>query len=269
MSSVDNSIASSPAFDPFTQVFTLFLPDGTPFNISVPDLDTYILYNVDICINYSAQLGASFVLLIILVLLTKSEKRRSPVFILNSMSLALNTIRNVLQCLYFTGPFSEAYAYFAQDYSRVPSSSYAISITGSVLTLLLLACLEVSLVLQTQVVCTTVRDFYRHGIFGLSLIVALLAIGFRFALVVENAKYIVAAEDFSSFAWLGSATNITASISICFFCIVFVTKLGHALNERRKLGLQQFGPMQIIFIMGCQTLIIPGMSHQLSISVLL
>lgn len=261
MSSVDTTVTSSPAFDPFTQIFTLSLSDGTPFNVSVPDLDAYILYNVDICINYSAQLGASLVLLVILVLLTKSEKRRSPIFILNAISLALNTTRNVLQCLYFTGPFSETYAYFAQDYTRVPPSSYATSIAGTVLTLMLLVCVELSLVLQTRVVCTTIRDAYRHCILGCSLTVALLAIGFRFALVVENSKYIIAAENFTPFAWLGSATNITASISICFFCAVFVTKLGLALNERRKLGLQQFGPMQVIFIMGCQTLVIPGMCH--------
>ncbi|KAI9880515.1 MAG: hypothetical protein M1830_002555 [Pleopsidium flavum] len=258
MSSVDTTVASSPTLDPFTQVFTLLLSDGTSFNVSVPDLDAYILYNVDICINYSAQLGASLILLVILVLLTKSEKRRSPIFILNSISLALNTIRNVLQCLYFTGPFSETYAYFAQDYSRVPPSSYATSIAGTVLTLLLLICVELSLILQTRVVCITIRDVYRHCILGCSLTVALLAISFRFALVVENSKYILAAENFTPFAWLGSATNITASISICFFCAVFVTKLGLALNERRKLGLQQFGPMQIIFIMGCQTLVIPA-----------
>ena len=258
MSSRNITTTSSPPFDPFTQIVTLLFSDGTPLNVSVPDLDTYILYNVQICINYSAQLGASVVLLVILVLITKSEKRRAPIFLLNSMSLALNTIRNVLQCLYFTGPFSETYAYFTQDYSRVPPSAYATSIAATVLTLMLLICVELSLVLQTRVVCTTLRDIYRHCIFGCSLSVALLAIGFRFALVVLNSKYILAAKSFASFDWLASAANITASISICFFCIVFVTKLGLALNARRKLGLQQFGPMQIIFIMGCQTLVIPG-----------
>jgi len=258
MSSSNVTPASSPAFDPFSQIFTLLLSDGTPFNVSIPDLDDFIQYNVQICINYSAQLGASVALLVVLLLLTKSEKRRAPIFILNSLSLALNTIRNVLQCLYFTGPFSETYAYLAQDYSRVPHSPYATSIAGNVLTLMLLICLELSLVLQTQVVCVTLREIHRHCILGCSISIALLAVGFRFALVVENSKYILAAQNFSSFEWLGSATNITASTSICFFCVIFVAKLGLALNARRKLGLRQFGPMQIIFIMGCQTLVIPG-----------
>ncbi|KAI9705094.1 MAG: hypothetical protein M1836_006877 [Candelina mexicana] len=249
---------SPPIFDPFTQSFSLLLSDGTPVKISVPDLDEFILYNVQICINYSSQLGASLLLLVVLLILTRSEKRRSPIFIINALALAINTTRSVLQCLYFTGPFSEVYAYFAQDYSRVTTSAEGISIAGSVLTLLLLICVQLSLILQTIIICTTVRDIYRHCIAATSVSVALVAIGFRFALVVENSKFIINADNFSSFAWLGSATNITATISICFYCAVFITKLGFALRERRKLGLQQFGPMQIIFIMGCQTLIIPG-----------
>jgi pheromone alpha factor receptor len=49
-----------------------------------------------------------------------------------------------------------------------------------------------------------------------------------------------------------------AIISICVFSSVFCTKLGLAIRSRRSLGLKQFGAMQIIFIMGCQTLTIPG-----------
>ncbi|KAI9709819.1 MAG: hypothetical protein M1812_007611 [Candelaria pacifica] len=258
MASAVSTAASSPTPDPFTQSFSLLLSNGTPVKISVPDLNAFILYNVQICINYSSQLGASLLLLVVLLILTRSEKRRSPIFIINALALAINTTRSVLQCLYFTGPYSDVYAYFAQDYSRVTTSAEATSITGSVLTLLLLICVQLSLILQTMIICTTVRDLYRLCIAALSVSVALVAIAFRFALVVENSKFIINAESFSSFAWLGSATNITATISICFYCAVFITKLGFALRERRKLGLQQFGPMQIIFIMGCQTLIIPA-----------
>lgn len=253
-------MSSDAPFDPFSQSFTLLLSDSTPFNLSIPDLDDFVLYNVQICINYGAQLGGSLILLIILMLLTKPDKRLSPIFIINSISLTLNVIRMVLQCLYFTGPFSEIYAYFGQDYSRVPRSAYAISVTATVLTFLLLACVEASLVLQVRVVCVTLPKLHRRAIFMLSNVIALMAICFRFALCVENSRYIVSLIYLTQLKWLDSAVNITTSISICWFCVVFVTKLAFALAERRKLGLSRFGPMQIIFIMGCQTLIVPGMS---------
>lgn len=250
---------ASSSFDPFNQSFILLVADGTPFNVSISDLDSFMLYNVQISINYSAQLGASFLLLAVLLLVTKKEKRRSPIFVINSLSLFLNTVRNILQCLYFTGPFSETYAYFAQDYSRVPGTAYATSVAGTVLIFLLLVCIELSLILQTRVVCTTMHQLYRQIIFALSSLVALVAIAFRLALCVENSRYIVSLTYLEPLTWLGSAANITTSISVFWFCAVFVTKLGLAMRERRKLGLRQFGPMQIIFIMGCQTLVIPSM----------
>ena len=251
-------MASQTSFDPFVQTFTLLLADGQPFNVTVPDIDDFILYNVEICINYGAQLGASVVLLVMLALLTKAEKRSSPIFILNCLSLIFNIIRNVLSCLYFTGPFSEIYAYFGQDYSRVPTSAYATSITATVFTFLLLVCVEISLLLQVQVVCLTILQIYRQIIFALSLSVGMLAIGFRLALVVLNSEATVSLTYLTPLTWLASAANITTTLSICWFCSVFVAKLGFALYQRRKLGLRRFGPMQIIFIMGCQSLFIPG-----------
>ena len=245
-------------FDPYTQSFTLQASDGTSFNVSIPDLDYFVSYNNQICINYGAQTGASIILLVVLLLLTKPDKRSSPIFIINVSSLALNIIRNVLQCLYFTGPFTEAYAFFSGDFSRVHTRDYATSVTATVCTLLVLICVEISLCLQTRVVCVTLRQIYRRTIFAASLVIALLAVAFRLALCIENSIYIVQAKVEGPLYHLASATNITETISICWFSAVFVSKLALALNERRKLGLVQFGPMQIIFIMGCQTLIIPG-----------
>lgn len=251
-------MAAATPFDPYSQSFTLQASDGTPFNVSIPDLDFFVYYNNQICIIYGAQTGASIILFIVLLLLTKPDKRASSIFIVNVSSLALNIIRNVLLCLYYTGPFTETYAFFSGDFSRVHRGDYAASVTASVFTFLVLVCVEISLCLQTRVVCVTMRQLYRRIILAASIVIALLAIAFRLALCIENSIYIVHAEVEGPLYELVSAANITQSISICWFCTVFVTKLAFALNERRKLGLAQFGPMQIVFIMGCQTLIIPG-----------
>ena len=251
-------MASATQFDPYSQSFTLQASDGTFFNVSIPDLDYFVNYNNQVCINYGAQTGASIVLLIALLLLTKPDRRASPIFIINALSLALNIIRNVLQSLFFTGPFTETYAVFSGDFSRVHTGDYATSVTAAILTLLVLLCVESSLCLQTRVVCVTMRQLYRRIIFVASVTIALLAIAFRLALCIENSIYIVQAKVDGPLHQLVSATNITETISICWFSAVFVTKLAFALNERKKLGLARFGPMHIIFIMGCQTLIVPG-----------
>ncbi|KAL8770636.1 MAG: hypothetical protein Q9209_003704 [Squamulea sp. 1 TL-2023] len=251
-------MTTATTFDPFSQSFTLLLQDGTPFNVTLNELDDFILYSVQISINYAAQLGACLLFLIVLLLLTKPDKRKSPIFAINAVALTLNFLRTLLHCLYFTGPFNTVYAYFAVDYSMVSASDYANQVAITVLTWILLLCVEASLLLQVRVVCVTARRAYQHTIFSFSALIAGLAIGFRLAYCIENAKSILSLEPLHRLAWLGSATNITTSISICWFCLVFIIKLGFALNQRKKLGVGSFGPMQIIFIMGCQTLIIPA-----------
>ena len=237
-----------------------------PVNVSIPQLDEFVLYGVQISINYGSQIGASVVLLIVLLLLTKVEKRTSPIFLINTLSLLFNLVRNVLLCLFFTSAFNESYAYFAGDYSRVPQGDYANSITATVFEVLTLISIEASLCLQVRVVCITLRRMYRLAIFILSAAIALVAIGLRMVYTVKNDILILQTVPLDSLYSLGSATNIATSISICWFSAVFVIKLGFALRTRRKLGLGQFGSMQIIFIMGCQTLIIPGTSPQLDFS---
>lgn len=250
-------MASNSSFNYFDQSVSLMTHMG-PTDIPVPDIDAFFFYNVELCINYGAQIGASIVLLVALLLLSKPDKRGTSIFVVNALSLTFNIIRTVLFSVYFTSPFSEFYAYFGQDYSRVPRHVYATSVASTVFQLLTLVAVEVSLCLQMRVVCVTLRKIYQQGLLVISTLIALIAIGFRTALMIENCQYIVATLPEDKLAWLNSTSNITASVSICWFCLVFVIKLGLALDQRRKLGVGRFGPMQVIFIMGCQTLIVPG-----------
>lgn len=252
-------------FDPFNQTFTLKDSYSEEFPVSLAELNDFFKYGLQNCIVGGTQIGAAFILLVVLLLVTKPEKHTSPIFIVNSLALIFDIIRSLLSCLYFTGPFEDTYAYFGEDYSRVQTGDYATSVTKAVFSLLLLVTIEISLCLQTQVVCVTLRPIYRRAVFGISIFIALTAVGVRFAFMVQNAILIVQAKQEDSLAQLGSGTNIMITLSICWFCAVFVAKLGVALRQRQKLGMGQFGPMQIIFIMGCQTLIIPCMfsDHQI------
>lgn len=245
-------------FNPYDQNVTFFYNDGTPFNVSISDIDYLIQAGVQTSINYGSQIGASIVIFVILLLLTKAEKRRSAVFALNTSALVLNIIRMICEALYFTSDFFKAYPFFTGDYSGVPVSAYATQILAVVLTFLLVVCIEVSLVLQTIVVCTNLSDKYRRIILGVSVGVALVPIGFRLGMVVENAKAIAANANFGAFIWLQKANTVLLTVSICFFCAIFVLKLGYTIWKRKQLGIAQFGPVQAIFIMGCQTMIVPG-----------
>ncbi|PWY87482.1 mating-type alpha-pheromone receptor PreB [Aspergillus heteromorphus CBS 117.55] len=245
-------------FDPYTQNVTFHSVAGNLFEVNVQDIDMYMQYGIRICINYGAQLGASIILFVILLLLTRPEKRRSCVFILNCCALLFNVGQLVCQVLYFTSPFMRVYSYFAGDFSQVPLSAYINSVTATVFTTLLMISIETSLVLQVQVVCANFRRRYRHILLTISLAIATIPVGFRMALMVENDILIMGAQPSLSTMALQSNENITVTTSICFFCAIFIAKLGYAIRQRRKLGVRDFGPMKVIFIMGCQTLVIPA-----------
>ena len=262
MATTDND-AMSPSFDPYTQTLTLLTPNAGPIPIPIPDIDDYVTYAVGICINYASQIGASLILLVILLLTTRPDKRTTAIFALNALALLFNTIRSICQCVYFTGQFNEFYTYFSGDYSRVPAGQYGASVTSSIFTLFVLFCIEGSLALQVRclIATPTVQKLHQRLIFTACIILALLAIAFRLALAIENIRAILAAADFTSGIWLEKAAAYTTAISIVFFSFIFTAKLGFALYRRRSTLSQQhksFGPMEIVFVMGCQTMIIPA-----------
>ncbi|KAJ5815816.1 Fungal pheromone mating factor STE2 GPCR [Penicillium robsamsonii] len=249
---------SSLPFDPFTQNVTFRDVDGGTFNVSVKALDVFVMYNVRVCINYGCQFGASLALLVILLLLTQSDKRRSAVFIMNGLALFFNSGRLLFQLIHFSTAFEQVYPYVSGDYSSAPWTAYAVSIMAVVLTTLVIVCIEVSLVIQVRVVCSTLRRLYRHSLLLLSILVALVPIGFRSTWMIVNCNAIATLDYMSGIWWIESATNISVTVSICFFCVIFVTKLGFAIKQRRRLGVREFGPMKVIFVMGCQTMVVPA-----------
>jgi pheromone alpha factor receptor len=250
-------------FDPWTQNITLSTSDGTTVVSSLEQADSYVHYMVRLSINYGTQLGACIVLLVVLLLLTRPEKRVSSVFVLNVAALLANIIRLGCQLSYFSTGWARMYALLAGDFSRVSRGAYAGQVMASVFFSLVLICVEVSLVLQVQVVCSNLRRRYRILLLGASILAALAPIGVRLAYMVQNCKVIMQSGSSAHLEWLESATNIASTVSICFFCAVFVVKLGLAIKMRKRLGVKQMGPMKVIFIMGCQTMTIPGKARRI------
>jgi len=251
--------APAVAFDPFTQPLTLLTPNsGAPIQLTLTDLNAYTLYAIKITINLGAQLGACALLLAVLLLLTPAPKRRSPIFALNALSLALNIIRTTINAAYYTSPWYDAYTYFAQDYSRIRTGDVATQVASATTTLLLQVAIETSLLFQVRVVCVTTPRLQRTLLLLGCGVVAAMAVGFRAALTVLNCAAVVRMQSSAGLQWLASATNVVNASSICVFSAVFAGKLWMGIRARKRLGLRKWGPMQVVFIMGCQTLVVPG-----------
>lgn len=142
------------------------------------------------------------------------------------------------------------------------ASFITINIFGVIVTILV----YMSLSLQVWIVCVTTPPLQRSIIMGTTTVMACIALVFRLAAVYLSTKLTLNALDTDSILVLVAVSYILQAVSIWIFSCVFTYKLGHAIIQRRRLNMPQFGPMQIVFIMGCQTMFVPGTFAHASLS---
>jgi pheromone alpha factor receptor len=248
----------SSTFDPYTQNLTFIGPGDVPINATVDFIDMYIQYGVQSCANMGAQLGATIITLIILLMLTPPGKRRSPVFILNSTALVSNIAWLVSSLVFFSTQWFEIYNIATGDFSNVSTSAYANAVIQCISENIMFAAIYGSLGLQVNVIFTGTREIYRWMVLASTLIVSLVSYGFHLAQWVYNMEDIMSSQSNANFEWLQNINTIMITATICFFSAIFAIKLGYAMRRRRRLGVRGFGPMQVIFIMSCQTMVLPG-----------
>jgi pheromone alpha factor receptor len=247
-----------PDFDPWMQPFTLYRQDGSSFSNSIDQVDQIRLYAARLAVTYGCQIGASLSLLLVLLLLTRASKRKSFIFLINALSLTANTIRCILLSCYVTSTLLNPYAQLSSDFSRVTRGDLAVSTAANTFTLLVTILVMVSLSMQVWVVCITTAPIHRYIIMGTTTTMALIATGYKAAFVILNIKQTLNLQNVIPYKEIVFRSYITQAVAIWLFSSIFTYKLGYAIIQRRKLKMPQFGPMQIVFIMGCQTMLIPG-----------
>jgi pheromone alpha factor receptor len=254
----DMAVPRNSSFDPNTQIITILLADGvTPVLVSLKDIDARNWYNVASCINYGSQMGACLVMFMVVLVLTKDTKRRTPIFILNLLSLDFGFLRALLLTLYFPSPWTKLYPSYTFDAQFIPRGAYATSVAGSVMPLLMTITVNLSLILQAHTVCQNMDKAYRHIITAVSVFVFLLAVGFRFAVTVTNSETILGASLYFSKEWISMGALITETISIWYFTLIFTGKLVYTLYNRHRHGWRQWSGVKILAAMGGCTMIIP------------
>ncbi|KAF2628455.1 hypothetical protein BU25DRAFT_439432 [Macroventuria anomochaeta] len=246
----------SATFNPWFQNVTMYAPDGSIMNVNMEHVNLYRLYIARVAISFGSQIGASVVLLLLLLLLTRSEKRKSSIFILNALCLFANSLRCIFLACYVTSGLMHPYTQLS-GYPRATSTDLALSIIPTTLSLVVITLVMASLSLQTWVACVTTSNLQRILIIGVTTAMALVSVGFKFAFVVASNIAIIQLTNRGTDR-LGAGAYITQAVAILLYSCVFTWKLGYAVIQRRRLKMLQSGSMQIVFIMGCQTMIIPA-----------
>lgn len=253
-------------FNPYSQTFVIIGPDGhTKLPATMSAILSLQYVAVQQAILFGIQIGATAILFIILLLMTKSDKRRSIIFILNILAVLFCFIRSVLIASNLHGIFYNYYNWQLHFYPQGDdlTSSQNASAASDVFNCFINAAIFGSLVMQIWIVCCNVQRRYRFAIMGVSILLGLMALGVRIFLAVFNIRYSIfgvrtmSTEQNAYITHLASVNDIIETVAIAVFSTVFLAKLAVAIHMRRKLNMKQLGPMQIIFVMGCQTLFLP------------
>lgn len=230
---------------------------GLPLvNTTVGAIDTSYWYNTACAINLGAQAGGCGVMFFVVLVLSQAAKRRTPIFILNVLSLMFGFFRGLFLSLYFVSNWVKIYPYFTNDYSAIPTRAYVVSVFGTLFVLLMTITVNLSLVLQAYTVTKAMEDRYRYMIIALSSLVFFMAVGFEFAEVVLNNIAIVQAKYYTE-QWVQQGALYMETISVWYFSIIFTSKLIYTLYYRKKHGWKQWSGVKILAAMGGCTMVIP------------
>ncbi|KAK9489665.1 fungal pheromone mating factor STE2 GPCR-domain-containing protein [Lipomyces doorenjongii] len=239
--------------------------NGSTTTISATSVDAWMRESGISCTVFAVHIGAAAITAIILALLTKPNKRKTPVFILNEICLFLIVLRAGLYIDYILGPFNTFGGFFSDDYSQVPFQAYVRSSVTSVLQLLITLGVELSLLFQVRIVFDTHRSLQRI-VTALCSCLVVLVLAFWLIAIIQNIRMIMEVQVYAFLAWALITAKVLYAASISIFSSIFCFKLVLAIRQRRVLGLTEFGPLQVIVIMTTQTTIVPAIVTIVEIS---
>lgn len=241
-------------FDPRNQTF---------FILGSSNINAQRVRLASTSINYGVQLGLCLLSLLTSLLLLPTTKLRRPVHLSQVLCLVVSVTRLILLVLYFPGPLTEYYVAWTRDASVLPSEAYNITTASSALSVLQLALVEASLMLQSRVLVrtwgvysaspslrssvpvtspsssstTTARVgkcWWRPPVLFLAVTLAAAAVALR---AVWVARYTQALKGHTlpvPLDGVGKTSAVISAMSVFYFCGVFFTHLALHLAATRR-----------------------------------
>lgn len=252
---------ASTDFDPFTQLVTFLAPDAkTPIQVPITSIDAFNDESISVSINYSFQIGACFIMLLIVLIMTPLNKLTRPSAVLHITALFLCIIRTAILQAFFLSPFNHFYQFWAQDYSSIPGHFFANSVAGNVFSLFLVVAIELALMHQAWTMIRLWPALAKFAVAIVSALMALLAIGWRFAFTVVQVKSDLELTPDRSMGWLVHATLILDVLTVCWFCALFNVKLVMHLIANRGIlhSSSTLSPMEILVMTNGVLMVVPG-----------
>lgn len=247
--------------DPGNIELTFRTPDNDEqYHVAFRNLDEFMKKSLLYGIFHGVVIGACTSVLFVLWIVT--HNKRTPIFILNQASMLFNILRSALFMSWLRGPLSLLSFGFTGILTDKSLSEYSISTASNAMQVLLVACVQASMIYQINVIFRSpeVKKF-GMALTVLGSIVGVTVVSFYIAscaVNVKNTHQKISNNHTTTTSWLLDVPFILFSISILLMSLILTAKLFFAIKSRRYLGLKQFSSFHILFIMSCQVMIIPS-----------
>lgn len=257
---INGVVLDSPsyAYDILHQNLVVLTTDGINY-ITLADIDAYYKAKILITAFMAIRVGSSSVAAVLFFLLVKDRKR--PIYICNMISLLCLFLHSSLFIQTTANGFSLISTNLTQSYVLVSKNDRNVFAVVSFIQLILVISIEVSLVLQVRSVFPQ-KTLYRVLVTCLIVLVAIATTIINLLSVIPN--MVNALHDtipLFSQSFFGRNTmlfsQLSLLISVFITSLVLSGKLLYAFRSRKVLGLRQFGPLEIVFIMAVQTMVLP------------
>jgi len=241
-----------------SQTFNVTGVDGSPMPLTVDEITSFVKSLTRQQAVYGFSLGFCAMLTIVLLLLGDSKKLRRPIYVLNLVTLVLFTFRVILELVISTTIGADFGVNFIGGTAQLGSSDLVCQFIAYTIQPFWYAAIIASLVLQVRVVFAA-EPTAQKIVTGVLSISGLAFVGLESYLCIM-AIIGDASDPTADHPMLDKLIPILEEYFVTYVgvsCIVFLYKLAVTILLRRKMGIKRFGPLQIIFIMFSQCLVVP------------
>nr|CCI72002.1 pheromone receptor 2 [Neurospora africana] len=240
------------------QVLFLFDNYGQLLNVTTTDVDSLNDMMISIAINYATQIGATFIMLAIMLLMTPRRRFKRLPTIISLLALLLNLIRVVLLALFYPSHWTDFYVFYSGDWQFVPQSDMQISVAATVLSIPVTALLLSALMMQAWSMMQLWTPIWRALVVLVSGLLSLATVALSFVNCIFQAKNILYADPFPP-RWVRKLYLGLTTGSISWFTFLFMIRLVmHMWTNRNILpSMKGLKAMDVLIITNSILMLIP------------
>lgn len=250
-------LAFNSSYDPTKGLISYTSLYGSGTTVTFEELQIFVNKKITQGILFGTRIGAAGLAIIVLWMVSKN--RKTPIFIINQISLFLILLHSGLFLRYLLGDYASVvfnFTLFSQSISRNDVHVYGAT---NMIQVLLVAAVEISLIFQVRVIFK--GDSYKgvgRILTSISAVLGFTTVVMYFITAVKSMASVYSDVTKTSDRYFFNIASILLSSSVNFMTLLLTVKLILAIRSRRFLGLKQFDSFHVLLIMSFQTLIFPS-----------